>query len=688
MKAWASTEGAPFPQGVAWIEAEQAYNFSLYSKHAQTVTLLLYRADNVVQPAISVALDPLVNKTGRFWHCRLPKAGILGAEYYAYAVTGPAPEGHLAWHAFDPQKILLDPYAGSVYFPKGFDRQAARQPGSNAGKAPLGVLSACEQPCDNCDYDVPDHDWDAIIYELHVRGFTKHPSSGVDAEKRGTYVGLVDKIPYLLDLGVTIVELMPVFQFDPQDGNYWGYMPLNLFSPHIGYAALRDGEVHQPQHEFRAMVRSFHKAGIEVALDVVYNHTCESDETGPLYSYKGIDNSTYYLTSDIAGHRYENFSGTGNTLHCANRQVRQLVLDSLRHWASEGVNGFRFDLASVFSRNLDGTINIDDAQLFSDIVSDPKLATVRLIAEPWDVGAYQLGRQLPGVTWAQWNGRYRDDLRRFVRGDGALVGALMQNLYGSDDLFPDDRMHSYHPTQSINFITSHDGFSLYDLVSYNHKHNAANGHGDMDGVDENDSWNCGWEGDDGVPEKVLALRKQQAKNFCCLLFLSNGTPMFRAGDEFLQTQGGNNNPYNQDNATTWLDWDRLAAQQAHFRFFKHMLAFRKAHPSLGRNHFWREDVRWHGVGAQPDLSETSHSLAFCLLGASQDDDDLYVMINAWWQPLTFAFQGEKIQSWRRVIDTSLASPDDFLEVGKERPVTEATYTVQPRSLAVFIRPKA
>ena len=685
MKSWTTIEGSPFPQGVTWIEAEEAYNLSLYSKNAESVTLLFYRRDDVIRPALTLSLDPLKNKSGRFWHCRIPKAQLLGAEFYGYQVAGPLPQGRFAWHAFDAEKILLDPYAGSVYFPEGFSREAARAPGSNAGKAPLSILSASEQPFDKRDRMMPRHGSDTVIYELHVRGFTMHPSSGLSAVKRGTFPGLVDKIPYLQDLGVTVVELMPVFQFDPQEGSYWGYMPLNMFAPHIGYATKREGDIHQPQHEFRAMVRSFHEVGIEVVLDVVYNHTCEGDESGPRYSYKGIDNSTYYLASDREGDRYENFSGAGNTLNCANRQVRQLVLDSLRHWAKEGVNGFRFDLASVFSRNSDGSLNLDDPQLFSDIVSDPELARVRLIAEPWDVGAYQLGRQLPGVTWAQWNGRYRDDIRGFVRGDGGLVSTLMRRLYGSDDLFPDDRMNSYHPSQSVNFFACHDGFSLYDLVSYDHKHNDANGWGSGDGVDQNYSWNCGWEGDEGVPAPVLALRHQQAKNFCCLLFLSNGTPMFRAGDEFLQTQGGNNNPYNQDNATSWLDWERLKAEQAHFQFFKRMIAFRKAHPSLGRSRFWRDDVSWHGVGSEPDLSEPSHSLAFCLRGASQQDDDVYVMINAWWQPLTFNFQGERPDQWKRVIDTSLNSPEDILEAGQEKLLGATVYTVQARSIAVFVR---
>ena len=682
-------EGSPFPQGSTWIEAEQAYNFSLYSKHAEAVSLHFFRRDDVVQPALSLGLDPQSHKSGRFWHCRVPKARLQGIEFYAYSVSGPPPSGPLAWHSFDPPKMLLDPYAGSIYFPDAFDRRAAQSPGSNAGKAPLAVLGACEESAEPSERPRPRHEADAIIYELHVRGFTMHPSSGVDPARRGTFLGLVDKLPYLTALGVTVVELMPVFQCDPQEGSAWGYMPLSFFSPHIGYSTRRSDGMHQPQHEFRAMARAFHAAGIEVVLDVVYNHTCEGDEHGPDYCFKGIDNSTYYMVSDRGGDRYENFSGAGNTLHCANRQVRRLVLDSLRHWASEGADGFRFDLASVFSRRLDGSINLDDPQLFSDIVADPGLVKLRLVAEPWDATVSQLGKHLPGgAIWGQWNGRFRDDVRRFVRGDGGMVGALMQRLYGSDDLFSAALMRSGRPSQSVNFICAHDGFTLYDLVSYDRKHNQANGRGGSDGLDENDSWNCGWEGDAGLPQAVLALRRRQAKNLCCLLFLANGTPMVRAGDEFLQTQGGNNNPYNQDNATTWLDWDRAAVHADHARFFKLMVAFRKAHPSLCRSRFWRDDIHWHGVGARPDLSEGSHSLAFCLLGGSEQDDDLYVMINAWWQPLTFAFQGPAAAPWRRVVDTGRPSPDDFLEPGAELAAPGADYALQARSIAVFTRAAA
>jgi len=623
---WAGTEGLPFPLGPTRIEEEDAYNFALYSKHAQSVTLLLYTERDSVNPVLEYPFDYLKNKTGRIWHCRIPLVSMRGASYYAYRVEGPTPNGRFEWHWFDRDKILLDPYAKSVFFPPAFDLLAAARPGSNAGKAPLGVLTGARKRFDWQGDHRPRHEADTVIYELHVGGFTRNPNSGVRDGARGTFTGLVEKIPHLKDLGITVVELMPVFQYDPSDDNYWGYMPLNFFSPHHGY--LSDDTVKAQHKEFQEMVKALHQADIEVVLDVVYNHTGEGDHTGPVYSYRGIDNSTYYLMADRPGAPYENFSGTGNTLNSANRYVRKMIMDSVRHWAHEmHVDGFRFDLASLFTRNPDGSVNSNDVPLLSDMASDPDLTHLRLIAEPWDAaGVYQLGRAFPGIMACQWNGRYRDDLRRFVKGDPGMAPALMRRLYGSSDLFPDDRLNAYHPHQSVNYATSHDGFTLYDLVAYNQKRNWPNGHGNTDGAEENYSWNCGWEGDEGAPPEVVKLRKQQIKNFCCLLLLSNGTPMFRAGDEFMHTQAGNNNPYNQDNETAWIDWSRLHANPDIFRFFKSMIAFRKAHPSLARSRFWREDVHWYGVGRDADLAYDSRSLAFALHGASQQDTDIYVMI--------------------------------------------------------------
>jgi isoamylase len=678
-QTWERVEGSPLPLGVTWIEEEQAFNFAVHSEHAESVTLLLYPSIDSVNPLLEYRLDFLRNKSGQIWHCRIPISEMGEARYYGYSVSGQAVS---FIHSFDPQKVLLDPYARGVGFPAGFDRQLAMREGSNAGRAPLGVLTAHHPTFDWAGDCCSRHESDAVIYELHVKGFTKNPNSGVDPSRAGTYAGLVEKIPYLKELGITVVELMPIFQRDPQEGDYWGYMPLNFFAPHAQYASTRDDD---EQHiEFRNMVKAFHQANIAVVLDVVYNHTCEGDHRGPIYSFKGFDSAGYYMMSSDPANPYANYSGTGNTLNFGQAHVRKMVMDSLRYWKQEmHIDGFRFDLASVFSRNADGSLNWGHAPIFSEIAGDPELGRLRLIAEPWDTGAYQLGRGFPGITWLQWNGRFRDDVRRFVKGDPGVVPDLMRRIYGSDDLFPDNRADAYHAYQSVNYVTSHDGFTLYDLVAYNEKHNWANGNNNQDGMNDNYSWNCGHEGDEGVPSDVLALRRKQVKNFFCLLMLSNGTPMFRAGDEFLNTQFGNNNPYNQDNSTGWLDWSQLPANRDIFRFFKSMIAFRKSHPSLMRSRFWREDVAWYGVGKRADLSYESSSLAFCLHGASQNDDDIYVMINAHWETLEFQVQEGTAQEWKRIVDTALASPDEFSDRGE--PLQALSYSATPRSVVVLLR---
>jgi glycogen operon protein len=522
-----------------------------------------------------------------------------------------------------------------------------------------------------------------VIYEVHVRQFTARDNSAVTPRARGTFAGLVQKIPYLKELGITAVELMPVFQQDPQESSHWGYMPIGFFSPHHGYSSAAATE--EVLTEFRSMVDALHDAGIEVFLDVVFTHTTEGGEEGPTYSFKGIDNSTYYLLEADRRH-YRNDTGAGNTLNCANRYLRKMIVDSLLFWVREmRVDGFRFDLASIFTRNEDGSINVEDPPILSAIGGALDLGDVRLIAEAWDPVSYQLGRTFPGATWLQWNGKYRDDVRSFFKGDPGMVPHLMTRLYGSSDLFPDDVMNAYHPYQSVNFVDCHDGFCLYDLVAYNQKHNELNGHGNADGTNYNLSWNCGWEGDSGVPPSIRDLRKRQIKNFCCLLFLSNGTPMFRAGDEFMNTQNGNNNPYNQDNEITWLDWDLLQNNRDIFRFFKNMISFRKSHPSIARSRFWREDVHWYGVGPTPDLSFNSHTLAYCLHGASQNDDDLYVMINAYHQDLVFVVQEGDPKEWLRIVDTSAASPFDFCELGTAQCLRDSEYRVKARSIVILVK---
>jgi glycogen operon protein len=679
---WSAEEGLPFPLGVKWLPTEQAYNFAVYSRHAQGVELLLFAERQFDEPAFVYRFDPLRNKSGSIWHCRIPVSATNDAKFYAYRIGGAYLDGGAEEHAVAGDKLLLDPYARSVFFPPAFDRSAAIRPGSNMGKSLLGLLDECQCPFNWSDDRHVRHEADLVIYEMHVRGFTRHASSGLPVEQRGTFEGVIAKIPYLAELGVTAVELMPVFQFDPQAGDYWGYMPLNFFAPHHAYSVSPD---HCAQRsDFRRMVQALHAAGIEVILDVVFNHTCEGDVNGPTYSFKGIDNGTYYLLGENSSNPYLNFSGCGNTLRTSDGAVRRLIVDSLRYWATEmHVDGFRFDLASVFTRNTDGSINLQDPPIFAEIAGDPALADVRLIAEPWDAaGTFQLGRRFPGTLWMQWNARYRDTLQRFVRGDVGLVGDLMTRLYGSCDLFPDDPTDALRPTQSVNYITSHDGFALYDLVSYDRRHNEANGHGNADGAAEF-SGNCGVEGDEMVPTEVIRLRKLRIKNYFCLLMLSNGTPMFRMGDEFLQTQGGNNNPYNQDNETSWLNWRRLEEHRDIYRFFKEMIAFRKSRPSISRSRFWRDDVRWFGPDGPVDLSPSSQALTFHLSGKAENDDDLYVLINGSRESITFRLLRGSPEVWRKVIDTSAEAPCDIVGNDARRDAVLETVDVAPQSVTVL-----
>ena len=703
---WEKNEGSANPLGATWIAEEQAYNFAIYSKYASSVTLLLFGPEDFATPILKYRFESLKNKTGQVWHARIPKNKLGDIRYYAYSIEGPPPSTDRAeQHAFDPQKMLLDPYAKSVYFPPGFDRRAAVGPGSNAGMAPLGVLCKEDSVFDWGEDRTTRHDSDLIIYEMHVRGFTMNPNSGVSPEKRGTFAGIIEKIPYLRELGVTAVELMPVFQFDASEPNYWGYMPLNFFSPHDRYAAGRC--MCEQRSEFREMVKALHEAGIEVVLDVVYNHTGEGNESGPIYSFKGIDNSTYYMASDDPHRPYADFTGTGNTLNCANSTVRQLVVNSLQYWAREmHVDGFRFDLASVFSRNTDGSINLEDPPIFGDIAADDELAKVRMIAEPWEGNLaapnYELGfsptilsatektscsmcgqhqcecpkvtaalqRGFPGIGWRQWNDKFRTTVRHFIKGESGYVSDLMTRIYGSADVFPDSQSEAYRPYQSVNYASSHDGLTLYDLVSYNTP----------------ESWNCGdRDGEADIGADVMRLRKKQVKNFVCLLLLSNGTPMFRGGDEFLQTQLGDGNAYNVDGTSSWLDWSRLEANQDVFRFFQRMIAFRKSHPSLGRSVFWRDDVKWYGFSGPVDWSDASRSLAYCLHGESANDNDLYVMINAHWESIAFTIQEGEPGNWTPIIDTDKDNPNDFADAGMASPISSLSCTVAPRSVVVLLK---
>ncbi|WP_374164381.1 glycogen debranching protein GlgX [Arcticibacter sp. MXS-1] len=678
MNTWYSKEGAPHPLGVSYIAEEDAYNFALYSKHASSVDLLLYKEGEYSVPAVTVHLDPYKNKSQRIWHCRIKNAELQGARFYGYRVEGPLGNGPSYMHQFDPQKVLLDPYAREVIFPPEFSREAAEESGSNAGKAPLGMICP-EEEFDWQDDKPVKHAHDLVVYEMHVKGFTRYNNSGVPENKRGTFAGIIEKIPYLKELGVTAIELMPVHQFDPTEKNYWGYMPLNFFAPNHAYTS--DTTPGGAIREFKTMVRELHKAGLEVILDVVFNHTSEGDIAGPTYSFKGIDNSTYYLMEDHFENPYVNYSGTGNTLRTDHPAVQQLIMDSLRYWVKEmHVDGFRFDLASVFSRKSDGTIG--SSPIFDQIAAEPYLADVRLIAEPWDAGGlYQLGRAFPGISWYQWNGGFRDDIRRFVRSESGYAGKAIQRIYGSDDLFPDDPFNAYHPYQSINYLNSHDGFTLYDQVSYNNKHNFANGQNNQDGHEYNYSWNCGWEGDGNVPPSIMKLRKRQARNFITLLMLSNGTPMILSGDEFLNTQKGNNNPYNQDNETTWIDWSRKKLMAQHFEFTKQLISFRKERKSIARSRFWRQDVKWYGCNGPITFDQELRCFAWFLSGKQFDEPDLYIMVNSHWESKKFKFMEQG--PWKKLIDTAAEGDNAFERTPV--PVVYPIYTLEGRSIVVFER---
>jgi len=540
---------------------------------------------------------------------------------------------------------------------------------------------------------------DTILYELHVRGFTIDPSSQV--RRPGTFAGLIQKIPYLKELGVTAVELMPIDEFDEHDcpyvnpftgerlRNFWGYNPIAYAAPKAAYSS--NPERAQPWDEFRRMVRAFHEAGIEVILDVVVNHTAEGGNGGPTYSFRGLDNSLYYILDEQG--EYLNFTGCGNSVNSNHPIVRDFLLSCLHNWVAEaGVDGFRFDLASVLGRDRRGNLMVQPP-VIERISEDSLLSGSKLIAEPWDLGTYQLGRFPGGARWSAWNNRFRDEVRRFWRGDSGMTSFLATRLCGSEDIFP-----GLSPLLSLNFVTCHDGFTLHDLVSYNEKHNEANGEGNRDGINDNFSWNCGVEGLTN-DRAILALRGRQARNLIATLLVAQGVPMILGGDELLRTQNGNNNAWCQDNTTGWVNWS-LAEQNADFlRFVRKMIALRQRHPALRRRTFFtggREggppDIVWHGVEpCQPDFSNESHALAYALDGRRVDrpgviDRDLYFAFNAWWKPLTFRIPASPTgRRWHRAVDTALSTPEDAMELdqGPVVPVRHA-YRVEARSLIILI----
>jgi isoamylase len=677
--------GASAPLGAS--VRPDGVNFSVFSKNASAIELLLFDDANAARPAKVIPFDPKKDRTNHYWHTFVQ--GLRPGQVYAYRAHGPlAPERGLR---FDGEKVLLDPYGLAAAIPDAYDREAAKRPGDNAAFAMKSVVA-----------DPTEYDWEGdeplrrpfvetIIYELHVRGFTCHPSSGVASAKRGTYAGLAEKIPYLKDLGITAVELLPVFQFDPQDAanrvNYWGYQPISFFAPHHAYSSR--GTPLGVLDEFRDMVKAFHRAGLEVILDVVFNHTTESGRTGPTMCYRGLANDYYYILQEDKS-LYADFTGCGNTLNANQPIVRRLIQDSLRYWVTEmHVDGFRFDLASILSRDEYGN-PMSNPPVLWDIESDPQLAGTKLIAEAWDAaGLYQVGSFI-GDTWQEWNGRFRDDVRHFFKGDDRSVSGVATRLLGSPDIFGHEEREA---EQSVNFVTCHDGFTINDLVSYDRKHNEVNGEDNRDGSSDNVSWNCGVEGpsDDSAIE---ALRNRQVKNFLTVLLLAAGTPMLLMGDEVRRTQRGNNNAYCQDNDISWFDWSLLDRHRDVHRFVKGLSAFRQRRDIVTEDVLSLNDlldrthIEWHGVSLNhPDWGEQSHSIAFSVRSL-RGRFLVHVMLNAYWEPLTFELppvSAETQQRWRRCIDTALPSPHDMAPWASAPDVAQPSYQVQPRSVVVLAR---
>jgi isoamylase len=609
---------------------------------------------------------------------------VKAGQLYAYRVGGPRePDRGLR---FDAQKVLLDPYGRGVAAPAGYSPEPARHPGDTAATAMKSVV--VDSAAYDWEGDTPLHRPSArtVIYEMHVKGFTAHPTSGVKAGVRGTYAGLAEKIPYLQDLGVTAVELLPVHAFDPfacPPGlvNYWGYQSVNYFSPHPQYSSRRDPL--GPVDEFRDMVKALHRAGIEVILDVVYNHTAEGNHDGPTLSFKGIDNPTYYILEDGGG-RYADYTGCGNTLNANHPVVRRMIVDSLRYWVTEmHVDGFRFDLASILSRGSDGR-PIPNPPVLWDIESDPALAGTKLMAEAWDAaGLYQVG-SFVGDAWKEWNGRFRDDARNFFRGESGSLRKFADRMLGSHEVYGHKRREA---EQSVNFVTCHDGFSLNDLVSYNEKHNEANGEQNRDGANDNNSWNCGAEGPTTDPA-VEELRNRQVKNLHAVTMLSIGLPMMLMGDEVRRTQGGNNNFYCHDNEANWFDWSLVERHADVHRFVKLLLARRVLRDVTHEEQrvsltelIAKANKAWHGVRLnQPDWGDGSHAVAF---GADVKGEGIsfHLILNGYWEPLEFELPPGK--AWRRWFDTALRSPDDIVDWRSAPPVSGATYHAGPRSVVML-----
>ncbi len=688
--------GVPLPLG-AHVRGN-GVNFAIFSRHATGVRLDLFDLPEELAPARTYILNPMRNKTGDIWHIWLEN--IPPGQLYGFRIAGPysPSEGH----RFNADKLLLDPYATAIcmaaardfaeavgYDPSSPQMDLSMSQVDDAASAPKSII-----PHTDFDWrgDQPlCHPWEStVIYELHVRGYTIHPGSAVLSP--GTYRGLIEKIPYLKNLGITAVELMPVQEFNelelshynPQTGkrltNYWGYDPVGFFAPKAAYASVCKAGAQVL--EFREMVRAFHEADMEVILDVVFNHTAEGNELGPTLSFRGIDNAIYYWLEEDRRF-YRDFTGTGQTINASHPVVRDLILDALRYWVMEmHVDGFRFDLASVLGRDRNGHV-LADAPLLERIAEDPILRDTKLIAEAWDAsGAYQVG-SFADRRWAEWNGRYRDDVRRFWRGEDGMMGRFASRITGSSDIYGGS---GKGPECSINFVTCHDGFTLNDLVSYARKHNETNGQDNRDGIPDNLSACYGIEGDTDDPA-IEAVRKRQIRNFLLTLAISRGVPMLLAGDEFRRSQHGNNNAYCQDNQTSWVDWDLLRRNQDLFRFTQGVFALRGAYPVLRKEAFYTAaDLQWLDPdGNTPNWLDPAQKSLACLVH-SEGKPQLYMLFNA--ATCAVSFRLPRLQEpamWRVAVDTGKSAPDDYRGPGEEMPVDPSIrYEAGPRISVVLV----
>ena len=685
--------GDPLPLGAR--VAGAGVNFAVFSRHATAIELLLYRTHTDAEPMTVIRLDPLQHRTGDIWHVWV--ADVLPGQCYAYRVDGPY-QPHVGLR-FNRNKVLIDPhaYALSAVVSTDLERALGYDPSSPGKDLSFSQTDNAAQACRavvverlfDWRADRPlKHSWEeTIIYETHVRGLTLHPSSGV--EHPGTYRGVIEKIPYLKTLGVTAIELLPVQEFNenelrranPLTGerlrNYWGYSSVGFFAPKESYSSRGSG---QQLAEFKEMVRELHAARIEVILDIALTHTAEGDELGPTLSFRGLENPIYYLLAD-GGRRYLNYSGCGNSLNCNHPVVREFILDCLRHWAIEmHVDGFRFDLAAILGRDESGSL-ASNAPLLERIAEDPILRDGKLIAEAWDAGGAYLVGSFPGQRWSEWNGRYRDDVRRFWRGDAGMTAAFASRLCGSADIY---QRGGKEPLNSINFITCHDGFTLRDLVSYERKHNEANGEANRDGTDSNFSRNYGLEGESADPA-VSTVRLRQMKNLLATLMLSRGVPMLLGGDEFGRSQRGNNNAYCQDNEASWYDWRLPDKNRELLRFVRELISFRKSHPVVSREKFYTADeVTWFNPsGEYPDWSAPEPIIA-CVIRDSEDRGTcLCLLANASEQPVEFRVPPLSSAPWQRVIDTAAAAPEDIVSDGAAREVAGSKLNLAAHSLMVL-----